>query len=68
MKKTLIELSHNIRSNKKMDELTISFCKECKTWTYRYNGQQCPICSDKREREKIAEQEKKRLERLTNPQ
>ena len=51
-----------------MDELTISFCQECQTWTYRYNGQPFPICSDKKEREKITEQEKKLLERLTNPQ
>ena len=48
-----------------MGNLEISLCQECKTWTYRYNGQQCPICSDKKEREKIG-QEKERLERLTN--
>lgn len=46
-----------------VDDSKIAYCQECKTWTYRYNGQQCPICYDKREREKIA-REKERLERL----
>ena len=55
--KTKIELSI-IRTNK-MDDLIITKCQECGRWTYRYNYQQCPICLDKREREKL---EKLKLE------
>ena len=46
-----------------MDDLKIDYCYECKTWSYRYNYQRCPICSDKiAERER--QRDKERLKRL----
>jgi uncharacterized Zn finger protein (UPF0148 family) len=42
-----------------MDDLRIVKCERCKVISYRYNGQQCPICSEKKEQERL-ERDKQR--------
>jgi hypothetical protein len=38
----------------RMEQLRISFCYECKTWSYRYNFQRCPVCLDmERQKENV---------------